>query len=70
LTAARVFALARETGWSRDFILWELSLAEVLQYNHCALRVLGCWTVPPMPDAADQVARLEVYAQTDMEDDE
>ena len=70
MTAARVFALARETGWPRDFIFWELSLTEVLQYNHCALRALGCWTVPPMPDATDQLARLEAHARADTEEEE
>ena len=54
-----MFALARETGWSRDFILWELALSEVLQYNHCALRVMNYWTVKPMLDGKAQIQRLE-----------
>lgn len=64
-----MFALARETGWTRDFILWELSLTEVLQYNHCALRALGCWTVEPMPDVRDQIARMEAFAVRETEDE-
>jgi hypothetical protein len=60
-----VFALARETGWSRDFILWELPLDEVLQYNHSALRAANCWTVPPMLTATVQLARLEAFSQAD-----
>ncbi len=64
-----MFALARETGWSRDFILWELPLDEVLQYNHCALRAANCWTVPPMPDAKDQIARMEAFVAYDMDDE-
>jgi len=64
-----VFALARDTGWSRNFILWELPLDEVLQYNHCALRAMNCWTVKPMPDLSEQLARLEAFAMTDAEDD-
>ena len=64
-----MFALARDTGWSRNFILWELELSEVLQYNHCALRAMNCWTVKPMLDAGEQVARLEAFALIDAEDD-
>ena len=66
-----MFALARDTGWSRNFILWELPLSEALQYNHCALRAMNCWTVKPMPDAVEQLARLEVVARIDIgKDDE
>jgi hypothetical protein len=65
-----VFALARETGWSRNYILWELALSEALQYNHCALRAMNCWTVKPMPDAEDQVARLEEFVAANAEDEE
>ena len=65
-----MFALARETGWSRDFILWELPLDESLQYHHCALRAANCWTVPPMPDASEQIARMESLATVDAEDEE
>jgi hypothetical protein len=65
-----VFALARETGWSRDFILWGLSLDEALQYHHCALRGANCWTVPPMPNAADQIMRLDAFAISEIEEEE
>jgi hypothetical protein len=27
--------------------LWELPLDRALQYQHCALRAAGVWTVPP-----------------------
>jgi hypothetical protein len=64
-----VFALARETGWSRNFILWELPLDEVLQYNHCALRALGCWTVEPMPDAQAQIERLEAVVAHEIDEE-
>jgi len=53
-----VFTLARETGWSRQDILWHLHLAEVLQYRHCALRAAGKWTVTPTPPPADQFDQL------------
>jgi hypothetical protein len=64
-----VFALARETGWSRDFILWELALSEVLQYNHCALRAMNCWTVKPMPDGKAQIERLEAVLARDFDEE-
>jgi hypothetical protein len=62
-----VFALAHEIGWSREFILWNLSLDEALQYHHCALRAANCWTVPPMLDATDQITRLEAFAMIEQE---
>jgi hypothetical protein len=65
-----VFALARETGWSRDFILWELELTEALQYNHAALRSSGCWTVEPMTDGKTQVERLEAYVAHEIDDED
>jgi hypothetical protein len=37
--------LARETGWSERFLLWELPLERLLQYQHCALRAHDVWTV-------------------------
>jgi len=41
--------MARETGWPERYILWELPLARLLQYQHCALRANDVWTVPPGP---------------------
>jgi len=65
-----VFALARDTGWSRNFILWELSLDEALQYNHCALRAMNCWTVKPMLDGKAQIEHLEATIIRDFDDEE
>ena len=44
--AAFVFGLAKETGWSEHFILWELPYARALQYFHALLWANGQWTVP------------------------
>lgn len=33
-TAVRVFLLAKETGWSLDYILWELPLSVFEQATH------------------------------------
>lgn len=54
-----MFTLARETGWSEAFLLWELPLPRSLQYYHCALRSALAWTVKPGPGPADQLRRLE-----------
>ena len=50
-------------------ILWELPLDETLQYHHCALRAANCWTVPPLPDPADQIARMESFLKNDTDED-
>jgi hypothetical protein len=57
-TASFVFTLARETGWSEHFIFWELPLARLLQYQHCALRAHDVWTVPVAPPATTQLETL------------
>jgi hypothetical protein len=41
--------LAEKTGWSENFILWELPLHRLYQYYHAALRAVDAWTVMPMP---------------------
>jgi hypothetical protein len=40
------FTLAKETGWSEFFILWQLPMSRALQYYHAALWGNGSWTVP------------------------
>jgi hypothetical protein len=57
-TASFVFTLARETGWAEHFIFWELPLARLLQYQHCALRACDVWTVPVAPTPDLQFDRL------------
>jgi hypothetical protein len=44
---ALTFTLAKETGWTENFILWELPMSRALQYYHAALWSNGAWTVPP-----------------------
>jgi len=41
-----VFTLASQTGWSEDFIVWELPFDRAVQYQHAALYANGAWTVP------------------------
>ncbi|MBU3665283.1 MAG: hypothetical protein FGM15_05320 [Chthoniobacterales bacterium] len=37
--------LAKATGWSESFILWELPLARLIAYEHANLRANDVWTV-------------------------
>lgn len=56
--------LARLTGWSERFILWELPLERALAYRHAFYWQEGVWTVEPGKDAGrraeEQLARLEM----------
>lgn len=49
-----VFAIARNTGWAEDFILWTLPLSRALQYWHAWLYSEGVWTVPKQAPAASE----------------
>jgi hypothetical protein len=53
-----VFTLARETGWPEHYILWQLSLARALAYQHAALRAHGVWTVTPSAPAEHDLASI------------
>jgi hypothetical protein len=52
------FTLAKETGWSEQFILWELPMSRALQYYHAALWTNGAWTIAPRESAAAELERL------------
>ena len=43
-----VYAIAKDTGWSEEYILWSLPLARALQYYHCALQAADLWTLEPI----------------------
>lgn len=69
------FMLARETGWSEQFIVWELPFSRFLQYRHCALRGNDVWTVPlsaaPKLQASaveEHLAKLEKVDSGDWDD--
>lgn len=49
-----VFAIASNTGWAEDFILWMLPLSRALQYWHAWLYSEGVWTVPKQPPAQNE----------------
>jgi hypothetical protein len=61
-----VYTIARDTGWSEEFILWQLPLPRALQYYHCALQAAGLWTLePPDPQAAREMVSPDLLAHID-----
>ena len=58
--ASQVFAIACETGWSEDVILF-MSLARLAQYQHCAMRrnaVRTRWSNDVGEHAAEPIGEL------------
>lgn len=65
-----VFALAQNTGWPEDYILWTVPLSRALQYWHAWLYSNGVWTVPPGPPVDKTLARLEEHLRMIDDSDE
>ncbi len=42
-----MFTIAKDTGWSEEFIIWRLPMARALQYYHCSLQAANLWTLEP-----------------------
>ena len=57
--ASYVVGLAKNTGWSEQFILWELPLSKGLQYQHAALYAAGVKTVPSSEGLDKSFAEIE-----------
>jgi len=51
--------LARETGWSEDFILRRISMSKALKYWHAAIWGQGAWTTKDVHAAPEQRASVE-----------
>lgn len=51
----------------RDYLLWEVALAELLQYRHCAFLSAGCWTLIPGPPASETASRLSDWQPVDFQ---
>lgn len=64
-----VLVLAEKTGWTEQFLVWDLPLVRALEYYHAALWGNGVWTVRHERTAAQQLAMLTEYVD-DSEDDE
>ena len=47
-----MFTIAKDTGWSEDFIIWRLPMARALQYYHCSLQAANLWTLEPATEEA------------------
>jgi hypothetical protein len=68
--------LAKETGWSEQFLMWELPLHRLHQYYHAALRACDVWTVIPYPDrkvvtdnAFEMINKIIEADNSDIDDD-
>jgi hypothetical protein len=59
--------LAEKTGWSEEFILWQLPLHRALAYQHCAMWQSGAWTVEPQPSPTVQIHAI---ASLNIDDEE
>jgi hypothetical protein len=57
-----VFALAQNTGWTEEHILWEVPLSRALQYWHAWLYASGIWTVPKSAPLEQTVEKLTAFA--------
>ena len=56
-----MFGLAKETGWSEHFILWELPFVRAMQYYHALLWASGQWTVKPVDEAEIQSSLEDAF---------
>ena len=64
-----VFSLAKETGWPESFILWELPLVRVLEYQHAILWGNGAWTVRAEGRLEDQIRLLQTLTGNSVDED-
>jgi hypothetical protein len=68
-----VFGLAKETGWSEEYILWELPFVRALEYYHAALISAGKWTIKYKSESekkADLDNLLSEISQTFFDDED
>jgi hypothetical protein len=68
-----VLTLARETGWSEDFILRRIPMSKALKYWHAAVWGQGAWTTKEThadPEQRASVEELLAAVRINREDDE
>ena len=66
-----MFTIAKDTGWSEDFIIWRLPMARALQYYHCSLQAANLWTLePPTEETMQALAPDELIGLIDRMIDE
>ena len=53
-----IIAIARETGWTEDYIMGSLPWARALLYWHAIAFSNGIWTVSPALPVEEQLAAL------------
>ncbi len=57
--ASYVVGLAMNTGWTEEFILWDLPLSRGLQYQHAILYANGAKTVPSDATVESELEKVE-----------
>lgn len=62
--------LAKATGWSESFILWDLPLARLLAYEHANLRANDVWTVKRIHMDASALRPLRAFFDARPYDDD
>ena len=68
-----MFGLAKETGWSEEYILWELPFVRALEYYHAELISAGKWTIKYKSESekkADLDNLLSEISQTPFDDED
>ena len=66
-----MFTIAKDTGWSEEFIIWRLPMARALQYYHCSLQAANLWTLePPTEETMQALAPDELIGLNDRMIDE
>ena len=58
-----MFTIAKDTGWSEDFIIWRLPMARALQYYHCSLQAANLWTLEPPTEESIQTLAPDVLIE-------
>jgi len=56
--ASYLITIASQTGWQRDFILWELPLSQGWQLQHAILISNGATTVPLLENSIAELQEL------------
>ena len=62
--------LAKATGWSESFIIWQLPLVRLLAYEHANLRANDVWTVRRKAVSERSLAPIRQFFDATPEEDD